>query len=100
MNIGCESLKYYLINDLVPRKTLGSVPSIIIPFSLDEVIEEVWLTQNQLDAESILETYHDHSGYGYYLLCEVLFGINVEIEYQNELSRLDILQCVLDEILP
>lgn len=72
-----------------------------IELSLDEVVEEVWLTADKDDAKCVLEAYGNNlSDFQWKLLDQVLFGCEKTFQYAEEKSDNAIkLHQILDRIL-
>lgn len=95
-----ESLKLYLVADLKPRKPPTIKLTHADNISIMDLAEEVWLTQDKVDACCILETYQDKlSEYETALLRWVIFGHDIILNIESDLSYMVLIQRFLDKIL-
>lgn len=71
--------------------------SIIETIDINSLVEEIWLTKDQSDAEYILENYFNIiSDSSKQMLEETILGIKFENEYSN--SKFESIQIYLDKI--
>ena len=69
--------------------------------TLDELCEEIWITKNKSKASLVIEIYSEKlSPYGFNLLCEIIFGPEKILIYEEEkFSNMKKIHNFLDKIL-